>query len=212
MKRCVFTAIFGPDTDPLHEPADTGGLDWLCFTDQPVESDKWRVVRMETKSDPCYQARLVKIKAAEVFDDYDASLWLDAAYEFTGDPNAVFEGVADIAALRHPDRSNVIEEGRDIVSLGKADAVNVAEQLEQYQRFIKRQLTLTTTGLLVRIHKPRVRFFNRKWMVELDRCGHFRDQMSVDYVAWRYGVGIQYLDGHYRDNPYAKWHSYCASR
>jgi len=209
MNLCVFTTVIGEETDPLRKPKlINSNVDYLCFTDQPIESKGWRIIPTESGDDSCLRSRRIKILANEVWDNFDASIWIDAAFELCVDPVLIVERWlyhADMLALKHPDRTRIDAEADEIIRLGKAPCEKVQNQVREYRDFSQSQQFITCTGLCARRHAPRVRRFCKTWWHELCRFGHCRDQMSVDYAASICEIDIKHIEGHYRDNPYARW-------
>ncbi len=164
----------------------------------------WRPVLLQPTSDPIRMARRLKILAHETLPGED-TIWMDAAFTWSCDPVSLVNGVP-VQALRHPDRTTYQAEGKEIVRLKLADQKKVQRQVAEYELagFVARRLT--GTGLLIRRDTPEVRRFNQAWWELFARGGHTRDQMSVDYAAWRSELHITYLDGHYRQNPYVTFH------
>ncbi len=204
----VFTAVFGPDVDRLRPPAHLAhDVEYHCFTDQESLSvPGWKMILEEASEAPAFQARRRKILAHITEPRCDVSIWQDSAYSLKLHPWALIQGEFQIRALRHPARDNVKCEAAELIRLGLAPDYRLAGQLRAMPfEFLRQHDKLTSTGLLVRVHTPDVRRFNECWWEELMRWGHTRDQMSVDLSAFYSGVPIEYLAGHYRDNPYADW-------
>lgn len=217
MRFVVFTAVIG-DTDALKAAPSFSGVDYVCYSDRTQDPELgWKIVRVSPENDgPIALARKIKILAhtRDELMDADATLWIDAAYQLLADPVSVALEVFwkyDMAALRHPDRHGYYEEGLELIRLKKAPADLVNRQMLAYRRhgFFSgvEAPDLTTTGLLFRRNSHRMQKFNRCWWAEFQSAGHLRDQMSVDFAVWRMGIDLHYLQGHYRENPYAKWYS-----
>lgn len=207
MRVCVFTAIIGPNTDRLKEPGRCApGVDYFCFTDQPIESESWSIMQVETEGDPVVQSRRLKIMAYPVWDAYDASLWIDASFRLLANPLDLADRWLfrhDFVALRHPERTTAEQEGAELIRLGRVSPELIHAQLERYRETLANQSVLTSTGFLLRRHAKRVHRWMKLWWREFMRGEHVRDQMSVDYALARAGLDVCYLLGHYRDNPYA---------
>ncbi len=220
MKLTVFTASIGK-TDRLKEPTVVNpNVEYIAFVDNTwlIQHQKiryfrspfgpWRLVGVDAETDTIKQARRLKIMAHETLPGIDASLWIDAAYRLDCDPMDVMSIGIDAAALAHPDRNNIRDEGAELVKRRLATQEQIDWQLKEYTEagwYVGTPSGLTTTGFLFRWHSKRLQAFNRVWWHEVDSHGHNRDQMSVDFAAFEAGVKIHYLPGHYRDNKFAKW-------
>jgi hypothetical protein len=216
MKLTVFTAVIGPDTDPLYPVYPEGSVQYLCFTDQHVTAPGWEIRQLPMQSvlNAVAKARELKIRAHETLaaEDPDVSLWVDAAYELRVDPRGVADQWlwrTDAAAFPHPDRSTMEAEGTALVRLGKVERHLITAQVDRYHATrLRQQNRLTSTGYLLRRHCGRVRDFNAIWWDLFRQGGHTRDQMTVDWAAAASGTDIRHLAGHYRDNAYARWHKH----
>lgn len=209
MRRVIYTAIYGDDLplklwDPLIIPDRT---DFICFTDQLVESTIWEVRREDLVEHPRLAARTVKVLSHAYFPDAVETLWMDSRFQLV-DNIFFYSPPNEVVAFEHPDRENLVDEAREIVRLGRADEEAIDAQLADYlsdgfgsAETMKR---LTATGFLLRKNTRKVAHFNEVWMDEIKRHT-LRDQMSVDFAARCTGVKIHYLPGSYRDNGFAKW-------
>lgn len=217
MHLVVYTTILG-DTDPLR-PIRTPNpaVRYLCFADRPVQALGWDVIQIAPDPPLPIQSRRLKLLAHETLALWrpDISLWLDAAFELHADPAAIAaewlsDETVDMVALKHPHRNRIADEGTQIVKLGYADSVLVAQQLLDAADAgfpLDRQSAITSTGFCLRRHNARVQAFNTRWWDLFVQGGHGRDQMSVDWALWDSPITLRYLEGHYKDNPYATWHA-----
>jgi hypothetical protein len=203
----VYTAIFG-GSDSLKKapPADR----CVLITDDQsidVRGCRWEIVRSPQKEPrPRRAARSWKMGPHELFPEAEAWIWVDGSIEIRDWQRLMTDiGDADMACLAHPDRSTCYAEGETVIRLKIAhdlgrSQINAA--LAKYRAEGFAPTSLSTTGLLYRRNTPEVVAFNRLWRAELDQYGT-NDQVHVDYCAWKAGVSIKYLEGHYRANPYA---------
>jgi hypothetical protein len=215
VKLTVFTAVVGRRTDPLRPVAPVSGVQYLCFTDQPLTAAGWEMRPLTQPAiDPVYAARELKIRAHRTLaaEDPDVSLWVDAAYELQADPAAVADQWlwrADVAVLPHPDRATIEQEGTALIRLGKVARPIIEAQLALCRKTgVLPRTRLSSTGYLLRRHCPRVTLFNDAWWGLLFEGGHTRDQMTMDWAAALMGIDVRHLAGHYRDNGYARWHKH----
>lgn len=209
MDLVVYTSLIGPGWT-LHDPTVMKkGVEYIAFTDQPnLRSDRWSVRKVRTEGDPRIQSRQIKAMPHVLFPHADASLWLDSKFLLRVTPLAMAEHwleTWDMVALRHPDRDTIEDEAIAIAQLGKASREEMAAQIDAYRKGgYQKQRAITSTGVCLRRHSKVVNHFGELWWHEIrDRC--CRDQMSVDYCAWRAGLKIGYLVGHYRENCYAQY-------
>ncbi len=197
----LYTAIFG-NSDTIKK-APAGPDRCVCFTDDPrLRKDGWEIV-VRTKTDfPRWQARDHKTTPEQLFPDASFVVWADGSMTVKDWPRLLRDvGEADVAVLPHPDRTNVYDEGETVIRLriGHRDAVRRA--LDSFREDGFAPTRLSTTGLLVRRMTPAVAEMDRLWHWHLEQYG-INDQVHFDYCAWKAGVSITDLKGHYRANPY----------
>jgi hypothetical protein len=216
MKTVVFTALIGPGA-PLNLDLPLIGLNAraVCLTDREgFVASGWEIIPVPPTKNFRHTARMVKHAPDELFPDAEYTVWVDASFTFlkpieTIVADALSTG-AQIAAFQHPDRKRIRDEADAVIACRQAPREAVERQILAYREqgfdtSTHPQPTLTTTGLLCRLRTPEMAQFNRALRTEI--CAHtVRDQLCIDYLRWALGVPIGYLQGHYRDNPYVKYH------
>lgn len=203
----VFTALIGSaESAPRPGPASPG-VRYICYTDRTAPGWECRPPVAGLSHDPRKAARWAKTHVHEI--DVDVSIWIDASFDLVVPPAEIIAcaGGAEIAAFGHPDRDCVRDEAREIIRCGMAPFDLVEHQVEAYRIAgfpTDTAIGLTTTGLMVRRHTEDVALFNALWWHEI-AFHTARDQLSVDYAAWRAGVTIARLPGNYRENRFARY-------
>jgi len=201
----VVTATIGDRTDRLRAPTWVApDVRYLCVSDRPVALPPWEWLPCDPPSDPTWAAREWKVRLLERVET-DVSLWLDAAFRLDVNPRTFLPALTDVDALMfpHPDRQSITEEAGALRAAGY-DAPG--PQAAAYaQDGLPAAPPLASTGFLLRRHTPGVAAFGAYWWRELQAWGHPRDQMSVNYAAWKTALRWAWLEGHYRQNAYAKW-------
>jgi hypothetical protein len=204
----LYTAVLGGCDSIKHAPHGPDAC--VCFTDEMSVSDGqfyrgWQILHVAAAGRARREARILKMTPHEQFPEYDASVWVDGSIQINDWPKLMRDAKdASIACFSHPDRSDCYSEGDAVVRLKIAHRAKVLAALELYRRDGFAPSTLSTTGLFYRKHTPAVERFNHMWREHLNAYGT-NDQVHVDYCAWKCGVPVTYLMGHYRDNPYAKY-------
>lgn len=208
----VYTTLLG-NTKPLHEPSATSAARFVCFTDQQITSDRWEIVRLPPSSVPSRDCRRLKQLSHAVFPEADATLWMDSNFSLKVDPLALLDKHPHpVTTFRHPHRNRISDEAKVIVSHGKAAAAAIAAQLAAYQAEgfdtdACPQQAISAGGFVLRMHTEAVKRFNDTWHHEVQsRC--LRDQMSIDYAAWKSGVRILHLPGSHLENDFAHFTRY----
>lgn len=229
-KKVIYTAIFG-GKDNLHEPLfKPKGFDFVCFTDNKyLESENWsiRVVEPVLK-DPVRNARYYKIMAHKVLPEYEQSVWIDGNMVVKGNVEVwvnQYLSVHDFATFDHSKqkrrflkifwiqdkklgRDCVYDEYEALLSRTKKgmymdDIKTMEVQISRYKNegYLKHN-GLAVTMILLRNHnKINVIEIDEAWWKELEH-GSRRDQLSLNYVAWKQNFPLVYISGDPRYNSY----------
>lgn len=185
---------------------------YVCLVDHGRPAPGWDRHMVTTSPYPRWLARWAKCHASWL-PAADVTIWMDASFELLVDPveiaSAASETGAPLVGFVHPHRARISEEADAIIRFGLAPATTVRRQLAAYQAAgfdaaTQPQRVLTTTGLLVRTSSPAVAALQADWWEEQQQHT-LRDQLSLDFCAWRRGVPIGYLPGHYLDNRFVHY-------
>jgi len=200
----VYTTVFGR-TDPLHEPKVRGSARFVCFTDQPIESANWEMVRLPKQDAPTRASRLTKALSHIQFPEVEWTLWMDANFTLLVDPEDLKQH-GEFVNFVHSERERITDEAREIIRLGKAKPDTTRRQLaayhaEGFDTDATPMTVLSCDGVILRRHTDAVRAVNEAWAQEL-RTHTLRDQMSLDYVCWKQGYTVNRWPGSHRSNPY----------
>jgi hypothetical protein len=218
MRVVAFTCLVGSTPDTLRVPGFISpSVRYVCLSDRKSSPHPYKHVPVTVpgtgRHAAALYARQLKILADHpALGDADIILWHDAAFQLHADPALVARQALrghpelDMVAFAHPDRTQIEDEAVAIAKCEYADLARVKAQAAHYRaQGWTQQTVITSTGYSLRRRTDKVEAFNRFWWAEVERwC--WRDQMSVDYSLWKTGVRCGYIPGHYRDNPYAKWH------
>lgn len=229
-KKVIYTAIFG-GKDTLHEPLFVPkGFDFICFTDnKELQSIHWNIRVVEPPFvDPVRCARYYKILAHKVLSEYEQSVWIDGNMIVKGDVNVWIHKYLtshDFVTFDHskqkrrflglfwiPDkkfaRNCVYDELEALVS--RTEQGIYMDDIETMKRQVARYRAegypahngLAVTMILFRNHNnPKVIHLMESWWKELEN-GSRRDQLSINYVAWKEKYSLSYIQGDPRYNPY----------
>lgn len=211
MNIVVYTAAIGTTETPPAPRVRDPQVRYVCLSDRAEALQSWELMHVSAGANPRRTARRLKALSHRLFPTADLAIWIDASFELHVMPHVLINDMMTtgcmLAGFRHPDRRRIADEAQVVSEQRMAKPDDVARQLATYQHdgFDTNdhpQATLTTTGLFVRAHTPRVLEFNERWWHEM-KAHTLRDQLSIDYCAWKLGLSVGHLFGHYRANPYA---------
>ena len=198
----VYSCITG-GRDRVREYEDARpGVSYVMFTDAVPPYIMGSHIEFRSLSphmppglDPARQAMWHRWHPHKLFPEGALTLWLDGNYRTKADPRGYFYGfTGDPLFIRHPYRQDCYEEAQEHINIGRYDTDRIHSQMAFYGRqgYASGQ-GLVMTGFIGR-RVPRasdrqmVGFFEetfahvRRWSV--------RDQLAVNYCAWRFGVPI----------------------
>lgn len=210
----VYTAVFGGYDDPPVVRKPDPAVSYLFFTDdaQALVPQPWEVrVLAPVFEDPQRDARRVKLLPHVFVSEYDVSVWMDANCELldldaTGAVKLLED--ADLAVPSHQERSCIYDEAETVLELRLDRPEIVTMQMAGYRSLgFPAYFGLHTTMFLVRRHLAQAcRQFSDAWWRELQ--GHSkRDQLSFDFVRWKFQAGVRSLQLSCFENQIFRWNA-----
>jgi len=181
--KVCYTAIFS-DYEELKTPAIIpNGWRFICYTDQPLQSDVWEIVQMKVIDTPQRTARWVKIMG---WIDWQYSMWVDASFQILVDLNDwwALRFKSPFAAARHPLRSDIYAESRSCVINNRGDNGKVQLQEDKYRALSFPMNTgIITSGIMLRENTPECIKLHEAWWKELSEQS-VRDQLSFAFISY----------------------------
>jgi Protein of unknown function (DUF616) len=192
---CV-TALYD-DLKPLRhiEP----GVDYICFSDRPAMIiDGWTVEPVPAAwGTRAHANRYAKMHPHVLFPSHQISVYIDGNIEIVAPiGKAIDEALSQgpIALYDHPFRTSVFEEAAECAAIGFSWWWQIAKQMERYrQSGYRSDGQLFECNILFRRHMDHeVINLMERWWYEY-RTGVKRDQLSLPFLAWRFGVNVRGL-------------------
>lgn len=184
--KTIYTAIFG-NYDDLKEPnVITPGWQYICFTDQPLQSKTWQIIRREVLPEgPQRTARYYKIMFHQHIET-EYSMWVDASFIINCDLNKWWQRFLEpMTCVKHPGRDCVYDEARYCEAFGKDDDWIIEKQIDHYVKSgLPLRNGLIQSGILMRQLTAEVACLCSIWWQQLQRFS-VRDQLAFAYAAWR---------------------------
>lgn len=175
----LYTAIFN-NHDTLEELDPRillPGWRFRCFTDQPLKSFTWEIVKLPVSKKIW---RKVKILPHRFLSPHEYSVWIDANITPHVNLDDFVRG-KKFLAMEHPHRNNIYDEANACINLGKDSEETIRAQIASYGQSVP---GLIASGVLVRRDCQSVRELDTAWWAEVDRWS-VRDQLSFNYVAYK---------------------------
>lgn len=201
-KGVVFTCLSG-SYDTLKEPVEVDpNWDYVCFTNEPVTSKVWQIRKIPdalVHLPNAKQARAIKILPHVYLSEYEYSFWIDASIlikrSVTGFvSDTLHTETACFAIPKHPDRICLYEEAKAVKRMNKDKPESVDPQVTRYKKEgYPSNWGLVQSGLIIRKHTQEVAEFCNRWWNEVEK-GSKRDQLSFNYVLWKYSIPIRVIN------------------
>lgn len=203
-KKVVYTCISGP-YDTLREPLYIDDdYDYVCFTDQNINSQFWNIRPMPKETEGLSQAkkqRYVKLMTHKVFPEYDFSVYVDANVDIKHSIDQYVKENCDLEKKslfvgKHPVRDCIYEEEKAVIKLKKDKEEITHPQISRYrEEGFPEHFGLPQDCILFRKHNTEECIkIDELWWKEL-KAGSHRDQLSFSYVVWKLNADcVQYLN------------------
>jgi len=197
----VYTALFGSYDRLVPQPA-VSGIDFVCFTDQPISVQGWDIVPVRSPMADRLAARDVKTRPHRWVGQWRRSIWIDASVQILSRTfvTTALDAMQDgLALFPHPDRDCIYDEA-EILKTMPEYATQLGAQIHKYRaEGFPRHVGLWATGVIAREHCRSVRRLGRQWF---DRCQHesVRDQVSLPPLLRSLGIAPGTIPGNLWDN------------
>ena len=188
-KIVIYTALFGDYDDVVEMCIDDERIDFVLFTDRSdLCSECWDIrIVSNVWRDSAIANRYYKLHPHIMFSDYKYSIYIDANISIQKNPVLLVEEVIDkqpIAAIKHPNRTTIIEEGLACIARGKSGFFKTVDQIVKYvESGYAFDNSFTANYVLIREH-------NNKHVVKVMECvwDHLhsytaRDQISLPFCS-----------------------------
>ncbi len=209
-KKIVYTAIFG-NYDALRDPTYINDdWDYVCFTDNAnIKSKVFKIKIVEPVFDNnTKNARMIKVLSHLFLKGYDYSLWIDGSVHLRGrNINELIDDMdqksANISVHAHSKRDCVYNEATTCIKLKKGFKSTIENQVYFYhhERMPENLGMVETAELLRMLKNDKTKSFNILWWMQLNQYSN-RDQLSFNYISWKYGFKYNIIPGSQYDDPY----------
>ena len=183
--------------DTLKEPkVISEGWQYFAFVDLPTkfkigwDDSIWQPIVL--KEDQKKQKIIPEFKSG-------VTVYVDGSIEVNIDLNKLMNNVvADIAFIKHPDRDTLHEEAEAVKRLNKAYPFLVDKQTKAYKEegYDLDKKGLAACGVIIRNHTPTINAFCKEWYNQV-KLHTKRDQLSLQFTAWKCGITYQLLPSHF---------------
>lgn len=191
-KIAIYTCITGGYETPTDGFEKKEGFDYYLFSDVPISTKSWQNCITNFNTDQISSVkkqRYIKTHPHIVLKDYDLVVWIDANTDINDKLYKYIEENRDnvITFKKHPDRDCIYEEIKEVVLRGK-EGRELGESIYNLYTFkgFPTHYGLYETNVIVSHPKDeRVQNLFERWWEEIYRGSH-RDQLSLNYVIWKY--------------------------
>ena len=201
IKKCViYTAIIGQNKKLKElKVYDHNNYDYICFTDNPniITSKNWNVIdisiikNMLNIDDNIYIATFFKINPHLFFENYEKSIWIDENVNIINNIDSyvnILNTNNYILCYNHPNENSIYNE----VDICKKLKKESEEKINNIKNFLLSENypvhdSLIESNILIRYHNNKNCIFLMKKWWEMIKNYSKLDQLSFNYIFWKYG-------------------------
>jgi hypothetical protein len=200
MTVAIVSSVYGGYDLPVAPVPQDTACDFVLVTDRQVDCWPWKVV-VEPRPDlhPRLAAKVAKCRP-DAYTDADMTIWVDGHLRITHPAfvrwaAGALDGGAQVAQLRHPQRSRIADEAALSARLPKYRGLPVAEQAASYLAAgYPDGWGMWATGLIVRRTVGATVRFGDAWLAEQVRWT-VQDQISEPPLLYWHGLEMATLPG-----------------
>jgi len=102
INKVIYTTIFGGYDDLVEPQFVPDGWDFVCFTDDDLESDIWKIIKVKTfYNDNTRNAKQFKVLPHRHLSKYDYSIFIDGNMTIRNNPDELIENYLKDYLLHH---------------------------------------------------------------------------------------------------------------
>ncbi|MEM6843542.1 MAG: glycosyltransferase domain-containing protein [Bacteroidota bacterium] len=215
MKKIAIYTVIVDDYDSLKEPLHVQireEADFYCFTNNPITSDFYTIVPIQKMfSDAALTNRYYKILSHPCLNNYEYTIYLDGSLQVITNTfrKLIYQilGNNDLSVFKHQGRSCVYEEAKAIIYRRRAAYKSVYNHVKRYrqEKYPENVGLIEATAIIRNNQSSRVKEFVQMWWDEFYNNAH-RDQLSFNYIHWKYPLRLTFVSGTVADNEFFKKH------
>jgi len=191
-RKAVITCITG-GYDDLKEKHLPQKVKFIAFIDRNVKSDLWEIRKSPNTGNPHMDSRIVKWLIHN-YVDCDYSLWIDGNITLNVSMDELIDKYltdTDIAMCKHPLRDCIYEEAEACKKRYLDYPYIINKRVDKLKREgYPKHNGLHEGTIILRRHTDRIKEFNEAVWNDI-QSGSRRDQLSLNYVAWKMGINIK---------------------
>jgi hypothetical protein len=192
--KCCYTALFS-DYEDLKTPAVVPeDWDFICFTDQPLKSDVWKIIQIKPDLPSQRMARMVKLLPHVFLPEYEYTFWLDASFQINVNLNDLWNRwfKPPFCCPAHPIRNCVYREIQSCIVNKRGDEAQLEHQRNEYKKLKVPEFGgIITSGVLMRQKTVGCMKMCDEWWEELSKYSA-RDQVAFANISrgWKFNTFI----------------------
>lgn len=196
MQKALIYSIVTNNYDAVKPAPNFPGFSYWLFSDNPtLKVAGWETKPLPKAENPIKQQRLVKINSCIYTSGFETTIYIDGNIELVKDPaeflQKYFRG--GFLTSRHPKRSTIQEEAKEILRKKKDLPENVEKTLSYAAEVgFKDDVGLFETMVLVRDKSKEVAILEKKWASLLETYSH-RDQLTLPIASFLTGVKVNVI-------------------
>lgn len=211
----VYTVIFGNYDSikvPLHHTVILNEADLYCFTDEKeLMSDVYHIINENPfPRNPRKSSRFFKTHGPSILKDYEYIVYCDGSIQIITDSlYSILSNILcdhDMAVFKHPYRNCIYAEGLTCIRRRLDNPKTIYSQLLKYKKLgFPAIFGLIESSAFVVKNTEEIRKKMHLWWKEIEN-GSIRDQISFDFIRWKYGIDVAFFPGNFQNSTYFRSH------
>lgn len=218
MITTIISAIYGDKDDIPPRPPVPENVECILVTDSDLDTPGWTKVHLPSNLHPRLAAKHPKCKPWQ-YTDAPTVLWMDASCRFLSEDtypwlnwhaDTMVNKDCHLSMIKHPWRSDVLDEAHASVGMPKYDGLPVVEQAEHYIAMgHPRYWGLWASGLMIVdlsgvMNREHVKVFGEAWY-DQNYNWTYQDQISQPVCIRENNINVHELDTPLHGGSYVQW-------
>lgn len=206
IEKAIITCITG-GVDKLSANHKKQNASFIAFIDIDIKSKLWEIRHTPfVDNDPRRNSRVIKWMPHR-YVECRYSLWIDGNIIIKCSIDSLIKKYlkdADISMRKHYVRNCIYDEAQACIKQNLDNPDTIMAQIKRFQDDgFPTKIGLHEGGIILRRHNPKIDAFGEMVWQEISK-GSKRDQLAIDYVAWKNKIKIADMPDRNNDTCFIK--------
>ena len=164
-------------------------FEYILFSDKPIQTKSWKNIVYNPEIQNNKKQRYIKTHLTQLLNKYNLICYIDGNIDIN---DKLYKYIKEnennlLTFKKHPHRDCIYDEFNACVKCKKETLENCNKLKERYQKenYPKHNGLFETNIIIVHTGNEKINELFEKWWEEIFNNSH-RDQLSLNYVIWKY--------------------------